>query len=206
MLIPAYGEITYPRIGHFTTNDFKDPTIRPVVFLPQSPEHIKTRFLLYTRKNLKDEQHINYDDHESIKKSNFDGTKQTKFIVHGFLDNPSLGPYMKDMKDEFLAVGDYNVVIVDWSGGNGLPYTQATANTRVVGPVIALLVLDLKVSSMNPMTRIAINVCLTECNGTSLTRRPYFGSFLGLTRRGLCRRVPQGTDRSYHRIGPCWLV
>ncbi len=33
--------------------------------------------------------------------------------------------------------GDYNVIGVDWTGGNTLPYTQATANTRVVGAVVA---------------------------------------------------------------------
>jgi hypothetical protein len=26
---------------------------------------------------------------------------------------------MRKMKDEFLIAGDYNVIIVDWSGGNG---------------------------------------------------------------------------------------
>lgn len=44
------------------------------------------------------------------------------------------------MKDEFLKAGDLNVVIVDWSGGNLLPYTQATANTRVVGAQIASVI------------------------------------------------------------------
>ncbi|XP_042145393.1 LOW QUALITY PROTEIN: phospholipase A1 member A [Ixodes scapularis] len=44
------------------------------------------------------------------------------------------------MKTAFLLVGDYNVIIVDWRGGNGLPYTQATANTRLVGAEISLMI------------------------------------------------------------------
>ena len=34
---------------------------------------------------------------------------------------------------------DFNVIVVDWQHGAGLPYEQATANTRVVGAQIAQL-------------------------------------------------------------------
>ena len=44
------------------------------------------------------------------------------------------------MKDELLKFDDYNVVLVDWGGGSKPPYTQATANTRVVGAEIAKLI------------------------------------------------------------------
>lgn len=49
------------------------------------------------------------------------------------------------MKDAFLKQGDYNVINVDWGGGSLPPYTQATANTRLVGAEIALLINYLKV-------------------------------------------------------------
>lgn len=38
-----------------------------------------------------------------------------------------------DMRDELIKAGDMNVVIVDWAGGSLPLYTQATANTRLVG-------------------------------------------------------------------------
>lgn len=41
--------------------------------------------------------------------------------------------------------GDYNVIVVDWSGGNKPPYYQATSNTRVVGAEVALVVQALEV-------------------------------------------------------------
>ena len=41
------------------------------------------------------------------------------------------------MKDELLKYDDYNVIIVDWGNGAIPPYTQATANTRLVGAMIA---------------------------------------------------------------------
>ncbi len=44
------------------------------------------------------------------------------------------------MTRALLAVGDFNVVVVDWSRRNGFSYTQSTANTQVVGAEIARLV------------------------------------------------------------------
>jgi len=49
------------------------------------------------------------------------------------------------MKDELLTYGDYNVILVDWGSGSSIPYTQATANTRVVGAIVAKLVQQLQV-------------------------------------------------------------
>ena len=42
-----------------------------------------------------------------------------------------------------LRHGDYNVLTVDWSGGGRQLYSQATANTRVVGLEIAYAVRSL---------------------------------------------------------------
>lgn len=44
------------------------------------------------------------------------------------------------MKDELIKSGDINVIVVDWAGGSLPLYTQATANTRLVGLEIAHLV------------------------------------------------------------------
>lgn len=52
---------------------------------------------------------------------------------------------MTKLKDVLLDHGNYNVIIVDWTGGNGLPYTQAAVNTRVTGAEVGLLVKKLQV-------------------------------------------------------------
>jgi pancreatic triacylglycerol lipase len=44
------------------------------------------------------------------------------------------------MKDELIKAGDMNVIVVDWAGGSLPLYTQATANTRLVGMEIAHLI------------------------------------------------------------------
>lgn len=50
------------------------------------------------------------------------------------------------MKDALLNYADCNVIIVDWSKSNRIPFALAVANTRVVGAEIALLINFLEVS------------------------------------------------------------
>jgi len=50
------------------------------------------------------------------------------------------------MTAALLKHGDYNVIVVHWPAGAIPPYTRATANTRLVGLEIALLVNTLIVS------------------------------------------------------------
>lgn len=52
---------------------------------------------------------------------------------------------VSEMKDELVKAGDFNVVIVDWAGGSLPLYTQATANTRLVGLEVAHFVNTLQV-------------------------------------------------------------
>ena len=47
---------------------------------------------------------------------------------------------MQRLTENLLAHGDYNVIIVNWGGGSLPMYSQATANTRVVGLEIAYMV------------------------------------------------------------------
>jgi pancreatic triacylglycerol lipase len=75
-----------------------------------------------------------------------------------------LKDYIINTKNALLSTANVNVVVVDWSKGklvnqfiiknhfniffkgNGLPYTQATANTQIVGADIALLISSLIVN------------------------------------------------------------
>ena len=52
---------------------------------------------------------------------------------------------LQKMTSVFLKQGDYNVVIVDWGSGSLGLYGQASANTRVVGAMIAQLITFLQV-------------------------------------------------------------
>lgn len=44
------------------------------------------------------------------------------------------------MRDALIEYGDMNVIVVDWAGGSLPLYTQATANTRLVGLELAYFI------------------------------------------------------------------
>jgi len=98
--------------------------------------------MLYTRESTQKEHILDARHPEQFSSlwPNYQASRPTKIIVHGFIDNVNLNPWMEEMKDELLTQGDYNVFIVDWHHGNLPPYTQATGNTRVVGAQLADLV------------------------------------------------------------------
>lgn len=50
------------------------------------------------------------------------------------------------MRDELIKAEDMNVIVVDWAGGSLPLYTQATANTRLVGLELAYFINFLVVS------------------------------------------------------------
>ncbi|KAL4235957.1 hypothetical protein ACF0H5_004345 [Mactra antiquata] len=137
--------VCYGDIGCFSTGGAFTSLHRPINLNPQSPSKINPRFLLFTRanKNDGDYQFLNPDNFASLTNSHFDGNRPTKVISHGFLENGFAG-WMMTMKTELLKNGDYNVILLDWGGGSSIPYTQATANTRVVGAVLAKLIKVLK--------------------------------------------------------------
>ncbi|XP_035216469.1 pancreatic triacylglycerol lipase-like isoform X2 [Stegodyphus dumicola] len=138
-------EVCMKELGCFAiTPDFKHILHRPINVLPNDRVAINTRCLLYTRRNAKEPEQLLPNNKKSISESNFDAKNPTKFIVHGFMDSEIFGPWMARMKDEFLLHGDYNIIIVDWSGGNKAPYYQATANTRVVAAEVALIITTLE--------------------------------------------------------------
>uniref|UniRef100_A0A2H8TP27 Pancreatic triacylglycerol lipase n=1 Tax=Melanaphis sacchari TaxID=742174 RepID=A0A2H8TP27_9HEMI len=126
------------------TRDWYHLIYRPFNVFPLARQVIDTRFILYTRKNPLQGQMLKVQSEKTIQKSNFDPKKPTKFIIHGFIDTP-LSNWVKEMRRELLKHSDWNVIVVDWAGGSLPLYTQATANTRLVGLEIAYFINYLKV-------------------------------------------------------------
>lgn len=137
----CYGELGCISIGGV----FYHRLYRPMNFFPEERKVVNTQFLVFTRQNPTQEDFLTWNSSvEQIGRSHFNASRPTKIITHGWLDTIFFGTWLKDMKTAFLLVGDYNVIIVDWRGGNGLPYTQATANTRLVGAEIAVFIKKLQ--------------------------------------------------------------
>lgn len=119
--------------------------------LPASPSEQNIHFKLYTTRNPTSPQTVNAMDANSLRNSNWDSTRQTKFIVHGFTDSSNSG-WIAPMVSELLQ-RSVNVILVDWSdGAKGPNYFQATANTRVVGAQIATLILTAGTLGAAPST------------------------------------------------------
>ncbi|CAF3256548.1 unnamed protein product [Rotaria socialis] len=130
------SENCYGEYGCFTTAaPFGGTLQRPFFMLPDRPGVIGTTFFLYTRETRKTRTEIG----RYTTLGTWNATKPTKIFIHGFLDG-SNRPWWVDMKNAILAAEDVNVIMTDWSKGNGFPYEKASTNTQVVGAEIALLV------------------------------------------------------------------
>ncbi|XP_019628273.1 PREDICTED: pancreatic triacylglycerol lipase-like isoform X2 [Branchiostoma belcheri] len=135
-------EVCYGELGCFTTDPPWSLTLeRPISSLPRPPEEIQVQFLLRTRNTPSTGEFIRAGDRAALAASDFIGTRPTKFITHGFIENGFVA-WITDMSQEILRADDCNVIAVDWgsNGGSMFPYTQATANTQIVGAIVAQMI------------------------------------------------------------------
>jgi len=137
--IQKRSNVCYGDLGCFSTGAPFFSSYRPISFEPQSPQQINPKFTHFSRQDAQHGHRVMAGDVTSLHASTFNANKPTKFIVHGFIDNGGTS-WMAEMKNELLKHGDYNVVLVDWGSGSLALYGQATANTRVVGAMIAQLI------------------------------------------------------------------
>ncbi|KAL0276804.1 UNVERIFIED_CONTAM: hypothetical protein PYX00_004295 [Menopon gallinae] len=134
----------YDELGCLSiTRDWYNLIYRPFNVFPLPRSVIDTKFILYTQKNPDKGQVLMPQWNSTIDNSNFDPNKKTKVIIHGFIDTPH-SSWVKEMRNELLRHADWNVIIVDWAGGSLPLYTQATANTRLVGLELAYFINYLK--------------------------------------------------------------
>ncbi|XP_052813988.1 pancreatic triacylglycerol lipase-like [Mya arenaria] len=105
-------------------------------FLPESPDDIQIRFILYTRTSSHSPQ-IVAKDAISINQSYFQGNRRTIFVIHGYMSNAN-NQWMSDVALGLLRKEDANVFVVDWAkGAHKLNYAHAAANTRVTAALLA---------------------------------------------------------------------
>ncbi|XP_046669748.1 pancreatic triacylglycerol lipase-like [Homalodisca vitripennis] len=131
-------EICYDVVGCFA----RAKNSNPLKKTPQSPDDLDTKFWLFTRLNPVEPEELVYGDkRQSIVNSNFNSSKPTKIVAHGFK-----GDHIGALKyvELFLKMEDCNVVLVDWQkGAAGPSYPLAAANTQLIGRQLALLLVDI---------------------------------------------------------------
>ncbi|GIY72448.1 inactive pancreatic lipase-related protein 1 [Caerostris extrusa] len=99
--------------------------------------HKLARFLIFTSELSSQGKRLDLKEPRSF--LYFNPRLDTKVIIHGFLDKVKIADWMHHMKDEFLMLDNFNVIVVDWSFGNFIPYSKAAANTELVGEEISVL-------------------------------------------------------------------
>ncbi|XP_069468005.1 pancreatic triacylglycerol lipase-like [Ambystoma mexicanum] len=137
-------EVCYDRLGCFTDDiPWAGTTERPIAKLPWPPEKVNTRFLLYTRENPNNFQEITAINPATISYSNFNASRKTRFITHGYIDQGEEN-WLSDMCKRMFQVEDVNCFCVDWSSGSRTLFSQSAANIRVVGAEMAYFIDTLK--------------------------------------------------------------
>ncbi|XP_061084762.1 inactive pancreatic lipase-related protein 1-like [Conger conger] len=133
------AEVCYEHLGCFSDDiPWAGTTERPIAQLPWSPEKIGARFLLFTEQNPNNHQEITTKE-EVLQASNYNGTRKTRFIIHGYIDKGDEN-WLIDMCKLMLQVEDINCICVDWKKGGRTRYTQSANNIRVVGAQIAYMI------------------------------------------------------------------
>ncbi|XP_050079393.1 endothelial lipase-like [Anopheles maculipalpis] len=107
-----------------------------------SPSNIE--FLLYTRRDTDDDGHrLQLGNKNSLINSNFHPDRPTRIIVHGWQNSKS-SPIASSIRDTYLLLWNYNVIVVDWSTCSmHWNYIRAVGCVPVVGQLLAQLLDEL---------------------------------------------------------------
>ncbi|XP_055917401.1 phospholipase A1-like [Eupeodes corollae] len=101
----------------------------------QKPD-VTMHFYLYKRAFPTCGQELRMDD-DSLQKSDFNKNHPTRIIIHGWLSQ-SKASLNRDIKDAYLEIGDFNVIIVDWSiASSTLNYYRVVRLIEDFGQVVA---------------------------------------------------------------------
>ncbi|KAL1497835.1 hypothetical protein ABEB36_008724 [Hypothenemus hampei] len=115
---------------------------RPVSLFPSELNEIEPNYFLYTRKIRNNPILINVNDFEYVENSGIQPNKPTYIITHGYIEGGSI-QWIFEIGQDILDQEDANIIVVDWHGGSSPPYTQAVANTRLIGSMTAHLLHDI---------------------------------------------------------------
>ncbi|XP_024936070.1 phospholipase A1-like [Cephus cinctus] len=81
---------------------------------------------------------IYVNDTKSLRDSDFDLTKPIRIITHGWVNSKNSDACTM-VKDAYLANGEYNVIVVDWSKISKNPYLYASNRVKTVGTYLGEL-------------------------------------------------------------------
>ncbi|XP_055528073.1 pancreatic lipase-related protein 2-like [Wyeomyia smithii] len=124
-------------------NPYNLPDVDPNEPVPTFVPEEDIVFRLFTRSNPTAHQLLQIGNPSSITGSNFNSAHQTRFTIHGWGGGGHDGTG-SGFRNALLAVGDFNVITVDWSVAAGNPnYIAARNQVGPAGTGVSLLIDDL---------------------------------------------------------------
>lgn len=134
-----FSILNFAKISRQEDDDSESPNKEsgfcpPVIGCPlETDADVIVHFRLYTRENPDDAQMLKINDKRELGKSNFDSSKPTKVLVHGFL-NKNDSPINQKLKSTYLSNHDVNVLVASWgNGARTLCYNWAVQRVEQVG-------------------------------------------------------------------------
>ncbi|CAL1677802.1 unnamed protein product [Lasius platythorax] len=94
---------------------------------------------LYTKDNKEQSVFLRVGDSAQLKASPFNSTWPTKIIVHGWIENGNTF-WLHNVRRNYLSVGDYNVICVNWSAGSTKEYLTSVRLIPQVGEYVAAFI------------------------------------------------------------------
>jgi len=102
---------------------------------------LKTSLLLYTRNNPQVGQPLVINDKDSVKRSFWNPAHPTRIVTHGWRGDAAPGSACALIRDAYLKVSDYNVILVDWSKTAGdLWYWRVAQSVPLVAQRVTQLI------------------------------------------------------------------
>ncbi|XP_015516952.1 pancreatic triacylglycerol lipase [Neodiprion lecontei] len=96
-------------------------------------------FNLYTRNNPASAQILTLNSIATVTSSNFLSSRPTRIVTHGWRSS-EFSDACVVVRDAYLAAGDYNVIVVDWSSIASENYLTAASSVRnVAGQISSFL-------------------------------------------------------------------
>ena len=134
-------------LGDFTINSTSaycssNCTRSVICCAPQKPQEINVKLLHFDQRNQS--YPLNLTSDADTARRLVRQNDNLVWFIHGFKDNIYKNPVFNQTKDAYLRRG-YDVVMVDWSGGN-LAYFQSLANVRLVGALVGRMIVQLDVA------------------------------------------------------------
>ncbi|CRK90501.1 CLUMA_CG004131, isoform A [Clunio marinus] len=93
-------------------------------------------YQLYTKINPVNGQPLVYGNVNSVAFSNFQNSKPTRMIIHGYEQN-GRSIINRDLKNSYLLKNDYNIIVVDWSAMVSPYYEYARSRVDMIGVAVS---------------------------------------------------------------------